>query len=442
MSEERNFDNYIKNELSGFSTTVSPHVWDNIVAARKNRKPAGFWYNFFNTKNVAVLVGGVIVASLAAWLLSGGNNSNDPQKVNTVAAVKGHQSDDSKVQSRDQHISNQQQATDSKIVNTENSNSINAQSAKFSSGNNRIGLNKDQVYFPLADYNDLVVNDDALDLQKKIATRNILSNKLLLIEFPERATTFLQNRKFPNVTVPCPTVEDGAAGDKTYIEVYAGPDFTIRNFTDTTQSEYLAKRKASTKVSSAYSAGIRIGKVFKNGVSVKAGLNYSQINEKFTFVQNNLVQVTYIIDPNTGDTTGSYTVTGTRKKTTYNKYKTIDIPLMAGYEIGNGRLHVNISAGAMINVYSWQRGEVLDTNYLPVSITTGKSTTSPYQFRTNVGVGLTGGIGVYYKLTDQMHVLAEPYFRYNLNPMSKETLTLEQKYNTIGLRLGIRVDLK
>jgi opacity protein-like surface antigen len=85
---------------------------------------------------------------------------------------------------------------------------------------------------------------------------------------------------------------------------------------------------------------------------------------------------------------------------------------------------------------------VLDTNYLPVSITTGKSVASPYQFKNNVGVGLTGGVGVYYKLTDLLHVLAEPYFRYNLKPMSKEALTLQQKYNTIGVRLGVRLDLK
>ena len=40
-------------------------------------------------------------------------------------------------------------------------------------------------------------------------------------------------------------------------------------------------------------------------MSVRGGVNYSQINEKFTFSQGNLVQVTYIIDAN-GDTTGSY----------------------------------------------------------------------------------------------------------------------------------------
>jgi len=76
-----------------------------------------------------------------------------------------------------------------------------------------------------------------------------------------------------------------------------------------------------------------------------------------------------------------------------------------------------------------------------VSITTGKSS-SPYQFKTNAGVGFMGAVSVYYKLTDKLHIMAEPYFRYNLSPMNKESITLKQKYHTAGLRLGIRLDLK
>ena len=95
----------------------------------------------------------------------------------------------------------------------------------------------------------------------------------------------------------------------------------------------------------------------------------------------------------------------------------------------------------MINVYSWQKGDVLDTAYKPVSITTGKNS-SPYQFKTNAGIGFIGAVSVYYKLSDRLHIMAEPYFRYNLSPMNKESITLKQKNQTAGLRLGIRFDLK
>lgn len=89
-------------------------------------------------------------------------------------------------------------------------------------------------------------------------------------------------------------------------------------------------------------------------MSVRGGVNFSQINEKFTFNQGNIVQVTYIINAN-GDTVGSYTTTGSRYKTTINRYRSIDIPIMIGYELGNGKLHANINAGPVINIYSWQK---------------------------------------------------------------------------------------
>ncbi|MBK7124271.1 MAG: hypothetical protein IPH68_16755 [Chitinophagaceae bacterium] len=106
-------------------------------------------------------------------------------------------------------------------------------------------------------------------------------------------------------------------------------------------------------------------------MSVRGGVNFSQINEKFTFNEGNIIQVTYIINSN-GDTIGSYSTTGTRYKTTINRYRSIDIPLVVGYELGNSRLRANINASAIINVYSWQNGDVLDTAGNPVSITTGK----------------------------------------------------------------------
>ena len=109
--------------------------------------------------------------------------------------------------------------------------------------------------------------------------------------------------------------------------------------------------------------------------------------------------------------------------------------------MGNGKLHVNINAGPVINIYSWQKGEVLDTALRPVNITTGKES-SPYQFKTNAGVGVMAAVSLYYKLNEKIHLMAEPYFRYNFSPLNTDKLTLKQKFNTVGLRLGIRVDLK
>lgn len=451
MRDDRKFDNYLRSELKDISSSVSPHIWENIVAERRKRKPVGFWINFFTLKNV-VLLAGVFIAAAGSLLYFNKRNDNNlvADATATTTIITSTNSINTNMQQAADRPS-QTQSNIAAIIKEENNNGGNkfvvakknlTETKLVKADGNIYPSNITEETAPMAntESNSDFVNEEKF-AQKDQSNRLLFQSPLKISAV--LSESFLQNRNSVNVKVPgCPTVEEAAAGNKKYFEVYAGPDFTLRNFKDTSQSVYLQQRKASTKVSFAYSAGIRYSRVFNNGMSIKAGLNYSQINEKFSFVQNNLIQVTYVIDPNTGDTAGSYTVSGTRKKTTYNKYRTIDIPILMGYELGNGRLHVNINAGAMINLYSWQKGEVLDKNLQPVSITTGKSLSSPYQFKNNVGVGLTGGVGFYYKLNDQLHILAEPYFRYNLKPMSKEVLTLQQKYNTMGIRFGMRLDLK
>lgn len=262
---------------------------------------------------------------------------------------------------------------------------------------------------------------------------------LLHAEPAEKTFAFtIKNISLSALSIPCPESEKNAAGNKRYVEIYGGPDYAFRSFNDTANSTYLQKRKESTRFSSGFSLGLRYTRVFNNAVSFRTGVNYSQLNEKFSFVQGHIVQLLYMINDQ-GDTTGSYASTGTRYKTTYNRYKTVDIPLIFGYEMGNSRLHTNINAGLIVNAYSWQKGDVLDTNNQPVSITTGKSR-SVYQFKTNVGIGFTGGVSFYYKLTNRLHILAEPWFRYNFSAANKAEITLKQKYTTIGARMGLRID--
>jgi hypothetical protein len=174
-------------------------------------------------------------------------------------------------------------------------------------------------------------------------------------------------------------------------------------------------------------------------MSIKAGLNYSQINEKFSYSEGNIVQVVYILN-NAGDTIGSYMQTGNRIKKTINKYRTLDIPILLGYELGNGNFHANLGIGTMINLRSWQTGEVLDMSLKPTNISSDSA--SKYRFKTNIGAAFLANATLYYKVNNKFRVFAEPYLRYNLSTANDITnLTLKQKYITTGLRFGIRKDL-
>lgn len=474
MNNNLRFDDKIREEFSNYTPDVHPRIWENIVARREKRKPVGFWFNLFNSRNIFLLLGLLIAGGTGAWLLVSETNGTSKSRETATRQYAENKSTANTPESQstinpsnniDQPATiipgttgNAQYKDLSAATEIDPSGKSKKQFSNNSSASIRIfspslqdindgitsGTNKKNKLTP----GPLTTSADDNGDEPAVKTEPLVGGSLLgRLIFqaqklsPDKAGEFeLRKRNVPNLLLPdCPSMEKDAAGNKKYIEFYAGPDLGIRKLSDTGNSAYLQKRKESSKFTSGYSAGIRFTKVFNNGMSLRSGINYSQINEKFTFIQGNIVQITYIINAN-GDTTGSYITTGTRYKTTHNKYRSIDIPLMVGYELGNGKLHVNFNAGAVVNLYSWQRGELLDTTGQPVIITTGKGS-SAYQFKTNAGLGFMAATSVYYKLNDKLHVMAEPYFRYNFSPMNNEKLTLKQKYSTVGLRLGIRVDL-
>ena len=467
MNNNRDFDEHIKELFSNYTPDVHPRIWEKIIAEKDRKRPVGFWVSMFSNRNKLLLIGLIIALSSGGALFY--YNKFTTANENTSAATDTKKTGtkiDTKEDVPTSEISLDKSTTSTELTsNPAAANDIYAGSNKAlnNKANTRVSIvspsaetdagteyttstakgNK-KYYTGLG---NVLVNTTAPDTEEDAYAEQggtllgrLTFNAEKITE--KRKTGKQENLHFnPVVFLPgCPSIEKDASGNKKYFEFYAGPDYAIRSLQDTGNSSYLQKRKESTKFKSGFSTGVRYTKVFNNSMSVRGGINFSQINEKFTFTQGNVVQVTYIIN-NNGDTVGSYTTTGSRYKTTINRYRSIDIPLVVGYELGNGKLHANINAGAIINIYSWQKGDVLDATGNPVTITTGKNS-SPYQFKTNAGVGFIGAVSVYYKLTDRLHIMAEPYFRYNLSPMNKESITLKQKYQTAGLRLGIRLDLK
>jgi hypothetical protein len=512
MSDDVQFDNHVKEQLGNYSPDVPPHIWDNIVAKRGRKKPGGFWLSFFNRKNL--LIAAVLLAGGAAyWLLPASskksttasternNISNNTEKIagnNNTATDPATAYNNSNSKNDITKTDNPSTLNnDNKLINPAENNT-NAQLGNSgngpvkAAGNNQAGDAKSNgsIYSPLqfspsannrfikrkqaqhhlpirlpaAEGSSAYVQEDGnnqADESKPLspAQGGTVLGKLLFTAEKNIAAKptagKLLGRQLSSLYLPdCPSVEDNAAGNKRYFDVYAGPDLGMRSFSgftsDTGSANYLQKRKETAKFSSAFSAGIRYTRVFNNGMSLRTGVNYSQINEKFKYINQNDIRYILVITPRQVIINGTpttvfdtlrYTETGTRIRTTYNRYRSVDIPLQLGYEFGNGRLHTNISAGAIINVYSWQKGDVLDSAYQPISITTGKGS-STYGFKTNIGVGFLASASLYYKLNNRLHLLAEPYIRYNLKPMSRDNQSFTQKYNTVGLRLGVRWDLR
>ncbi|MES2849775.1 MAG: hypothetical protein V4685_12015 [Bacteroidota bacterium] len=490
MSDKR-FDDFFKQSLGDYSPDVPGHIWENIAAQQKKKRPAGFW---LNERKAFLVVAALLLLGAGAYLLftpkndtqniSLENNGSRQETGNTVPAAVLQNKEDTNattpVESNDDKLTTENKTTsgvvkiqneatasnDKKLVQNEGlktnenagkaprhkkafvgANDDVAVTGNISSKKDRSKLRggkkyQQQVSSPAANDMADVNNDD-----NNGATSISSSGDLNIPYVPgSRDLILLANENLLDKQtiqlIPLKPREDcpGVTGNNYYIEAYISPDYVIKKYSDTANSSLVAKRKESLNIQSSYSAGIRYTRVFANGMSVRAGLNFSQVNEKFAYAQGNVVQIVYVINTQ-GDTTDSYYVRGTRYKNSYNRYRTIDVPLVVGYEMGNGNFHANINAGVVVNLYSWQKGETIDNNGAPVSITTGKED-NPYQYKTNIGVGFTSAISLYYKLNDRFHVLAEPYLRYNFSPMNKEVLSIQERFTTIGLRLGIRMDIK
>jgi hypothetical protein len=468
MSNQQQMDDFFKEAFNSYSPEVPAGTWERIADTRKKRRVALVWWRKWLTTKwlIVTAITGLIIAGgfyfskdkeMETAIISSANSTKKihPSKelsANTAATSKeitGKKAD----LSTEENIKNivksplNNKINEAVIVSASSSTTTYLKPLKRkTAGKMTLSIALPEVEEANIDNNTSTNNNplvtDADKMDEKEQQLNKMPFSFSAITAMSLADISHQQIVLNGIRPPgCPPAEKDAAGNKMYWEVYTGVDYASKKYTDTGNSVFLEKRKATTSFQSAYSAGVRFTRVFNNGVSFRTGLNYSQINEKFSFIQSNLVQTTYIIDAVSGDTTGSYTVRGTRYKTTFNKYRSLDIPLLLGYEVGNGRFHANFNAGAIVNLYSWQQGELLDTNYQPISITTGKGNDA-FHYKTNAGIGFTAAASMYYKLNDRLHLLAEPYFRYSLSPMSKDVLSLQERFTTIGLRLGIRIDLQ
>ncbi len=488
MSDRNKLDDHLKEFFGNYSPDVPPHIWGKIVAGRKRKKPVVFW---LNKKNILGLLALLIIVTGTGLLVTKKDDSKIIAPENKVSSSNaGTETAVPAAALKDNTTLNRTGINSTTITANKKEPSQSTENNNLPSANSNQNLsvstpaNKSEKINAAFNNSKEIVADKNLEVDKK---RNVINQQQTIIKKKakgkftvqssaietaeavdekdndaaapkqegfsmqrllygaEKISAFsmldLNSKKtdFKTIQIPgCPADKD-AAGNKQYWELYAGPDYAFKKYNDTANSALLEKRKASTSFQYAFSAGVRYTRVFSNGMSLRGGINYSQINEKFSYAQSNVVQLTYEINQQ-GDTINSYYVRGTKYRTSYNHYRTLDIPLLVGYELGNGRLHANINAGAVINIYSWQNGETLDTTFTPVSFTSAKSN-SPYQYKTNVGVGFMGGISFYYKLNESLHLLAEPYYRYNFSPMNKGTLSIQERFSTIGLRLGLRLDL-
>ncbi len=448
------FDDFVQKQFDGYKPEVGAHIWENIARQKEKQKPVGFWFSNVGKVAATFLV---ILSSIAIGYYFMYNKNTSTKEIsinkqkNSLPTINSKQENSATTINKDkENLTTIEQAQPKEEVVTTSTNAINKNSiVSQNRKNNTLSVEPNPIeendVTKIIGKNKNLKENTKINISKNEEDENINNVLIATItnaDFINENHLFIptvKTKKLPIIAfVPCPEAEKNAAGNKKYIEIYGGPDYIFKSYADTGNT-YIAQRKASTGIHYAFSAGVRYTKVFGSGVSFRIGVNYSQINERFIafngYVLERVVQVNSI-----GDTIANYTTASVQYKKSTNVYRTIDIPIQAGFEFGNGRLHTNLSAGAIVNISSKQTGSAVDPSGNVIDLSSAK-TNSKYQYKSNVGVSFLGSASVYYKLNEKLHLMAEPYIRYSLSPMTKDEITFSQKFHTVGIRLGLRKDL-
>lgn len=261
----------------------------------------------------------------------------------------------------------------------------------------------------------------------------------------KQLSTLNHTNQFKNIII-CPA--DSKQNTDWYLEAYAAPDLVFKSVSNVSASPlYMLKKDSSESMQVSYSAGLRLVKPITENILLKAGVQYSQANEKYVYRTENEVKTTTVVTVRTiirapGDTvivqdTSILQTVGFRNNTVRNRYRSFDIPLTVGYQFGNEDLKFGINAGVAVNISSWYEGVMLDSSLAIVPLTkTGNNL-----YKTNIGLGLIGSFSVVKKMSEDMHVFFEPYFRYNLSNMTTQQASFKQRFSVGGLAVGLRINL-
>ncbi len=278
----------------------------------------------------------------------------------------------------------------------------------------------------------------SLTLQSLLAQ---LENNMLL--------PLMTEEKFPELLPP--TIKPKKKPSPLSIGFHFGYGFAKKQLkartSDQESTAYLELRKDSETAMQVLSSGFDLAYQFKSGFYAKAGLQFEQITERFDYSKITTTPffndtATYALYYNMNGSiekdsgTESMSVrTQTRK--IYNRYRTVDLPFSIGYQpITKKNLNWFVETGVSVNLSFLPRGEILDydeADRIDLSSTS--------YLKKNIGLSLTAGVGLSYRLTKDVSIWMSPKFRLPLTEITIQEYLLEQQFLRGVVEVGVRLRL-
>lgn len=226
-------------------------------------------------------------------------------------------------------------------------------------------------------------------------------------------------------------------------ELSAGTTTSLRDLS-AREGEFIpyARGRAATEFAQlSYNTEARLSIVSPSGVAFRTGLNYTQLNEQFKYVNDDETQLTITeVQDDNGQIISRDTiiVVGQRRVETQNRYRMIDVPLVLGYELAHHKMTFAFNAGMYLNLTYQQKGDFISpTDQEPVSFSSDSRDAYP-AYKSQIGLGWYGSIGMYYRMNARTHVYLEPSLRMYTQSSTIEEYPLKQNYVLGSLNVGLR----
>ena len=473
MQNDINFDNYVKDMLHNHSSAVPNGLWDKIVAEKDTKKPLAFWWT---DKRWYMLAAACLILICGTCLLIRNKNNSDVAATHSTMPqekINNTPLNTEKIPTIDHNNT----FNKNNISNINSDNNLDALKNYSDLNSNSIATTKSLQPFSSTTKNNLVktkadqISNNGISFSnqnKQDLSLNANNNQLLQGTNDNFTNSFLkantvslsklfnyntkdisslkltnQNRIFG---LDCPNTKPSTW----YLEAYGSADYTMKNiFAYGVSNSYLQRIDSTTKMNGGFTFGVRVSKTISDNFLLKSGLQYTQRNEQFISKSDSIITNTSVVTIRNivrggglSDTTVRDTSTlqqiGYRKRVTNNHYKSLEIPLLLSYERGNDQWRFAINGGIIANLASWYNGETLDTSYQLVPLS-AKRTNGFY--KSNLNLSLYAGISIMRRLSDKMEAFAEPYFRYGISNTNTSSAGYSQRFNAVGLSLGIRYKL-
>lgn len=470
----KEFDKIIRNKMQKAEAPYPSDMWQRIQQnlPEKKRKTYPVWLYF----SVILLT----VSGLGLWAGSqwwSGKSSAQPVKQTAVSTEKETLASAGEYMVSDVQFENESAVQKGKVLNATSVTGSSFQSQTFSQvSNNGRSMNNMPGQTSIARTNnneDLKEVDSKQNQMSEPTALDQLSNGTMLDEINGAQRLTRRGERLNTSTIPSflrvfgtdqsDVIEDINSSMKkhsalqcpsfvrkdnlTFFELYFSNDYAIKALKEKNGegSGYRSLREKTESPYLSYSAGFRIGIGWDNGVAFKTGLNYSNINEKFTYTDPNSVQiqtittVKYIYDDQFNiidsiKTTENVEIPGTNTVTHYNKIALFDIPLLVQYTIpGKRRLSYSLVMGPLVNLSLSQSGKILDPNSNKLV-----KLEEAEIYKNNIGLSFYGGLGINYQLTKKVQMSIEPNFRWMPGSITRVTHPVEQSYFLANVAAAIR----